>query len=92
MKLLILPSALNDLREDFDFYEKQEGGLGAHFFECLFSDIDALVDHAGVHGHHRAVARRFPHAIYYTIEGEMILVRRVLDCRRNPEWIRKQLR
>jgi plasmid stabilization system protein ParE len=95
MKVLILPSALGDLQDGFDFYEEQVAGVGDHFFRCLFSDIDAIVHHAGVHrkihGHHRAIARRFPYAIYYTIERDTILIRRVLDCRRNPRWIRKQL-
>lgn len=42
-------------------------------------------------GFHRMLARRFPYAIYYRVmEGEVVVFR-ILDCRRNPEWIRKSL-
>lgn len=35
---------------------------------------------------------RFPYAIYYTMAGNEVKVWRVLDCRRDPRWIAKQLK
>lgn len=43
-------------------------------------------------GHHRCLATRFHAAIYYTIEDQFVLARRILDLRRDPKWIRRQLR
>jgi hypothetical protein len=42
MRIVILPSARNDLAEGFGFYERQQEGLGGYFLESLFSDIDSL--------------------------------------------------
>jgi len=42
MKIKILESAKQDLREGFDFYESQETGIGSYFLESLFSDIESL--------------------------------------------------
>lgn len=88
MTVRILRAALLDLAEGRRFYDRQGEGIGDYFFDTLFSDIDALALHGGVHrkvfGFHRALSRRFPFAIYYKmIEGE-VLIFRVLDCRQNP--------
>jgi plasmid stabilization system protein ParE len=95
MKLQISDRAWADLDAGRQFYENQSPGVGSYFLNSLFSDIDSLFVSAGVHnivgGYHRIISRRFPFAVYYKMEGEYIRVRRVLDCRRNPIWIRRQL-
>lgn len=77
------------------FTTGRKKGVGDYFFDSLFSEIDSLVLHAGVHriqfGFHRMLARRFPYAIYYRIVGSEAIVFRVLDCRRDPKWIRGAL-
>jgi hypothetical protein len=97
MKLEILDLAKNDLIEGYHFYQAQEPGLGSYFLDTLYSDIDSLRIFGGIHRKayknlHRSLSKRFPFAIYYTVEGETIRVRSVVDCRRNPSWIRKQFR
>jgi hypothetical protein len=72
MKIRILSSAIQDLREGYEFYEKQAEGIGAYFMDSLFSDIDSLILNAGVHpiyfgGYHRMLSKRFPFAIYYKV-------------------------
>ena len=96
MKLQISELAGEDLVAGFRFYEEQSPGVGSYFLDSLFSDIDSLLLYAGTHremaGYYRAISRRFPFAIYYKIESEQIRVRRILDCRRNPVWISRQLK
>jgi len=92
MKVRILRPALDDLAIAREFYDTQEDGVGVYFFDSLFTEIDSLVLYGGVHGmqhgYHRLLARRFPYAVYYRMtEGEAV-VYRVLDCRRDPGWIR----
>jgi len=57
VRVLILSSAEEDLRVGFEFYERQYPGVGVHFFECIFQDIDALENEGGIHrvegGYHR---------------------------------------
>lgn len=96
MNIQILDDAQEDLIQGFHFYDNQESGLGAYFLDCLFSDIDSLLVYAGVHAvtytYHRCLSKRFPFAIYYSLDKEIIRVHAVLDCRRNPSWVRKRLR
>ena len=96
MKIVILPSARDDLADGFRFYENQGKGLGGYFLESLFSDVDSLRLYAGIHrivfGSHRLLSKRFPYAIYYTKESEMVFVKAVLDCRQDPTFHRQRLR
>ncbi len=95
MKVELLASAKKDLVEGFDFYERQQSGLGANFLESLFGDIDTLAHHAGIHrrihGAHRLLSTRFPYAIYYNVEDNTAKVKAVLDCRRDPQHIQREL-
>ena len=89
MKLKILSSAVEDLHDGRTFYEMQSEGLGEYFFNSLFSDIDSLILYAGIHpkvfNHHRLLSKRFPYAVYYKLEDDLVIVRRVLDLRSDPE-------
>lgn len=95
MKIQILDEAQQDLADGFQFYEGQSEGLGDYFLDSLFSDIDSLQVYAGIHalhfGYHRLLAKRFPFAIYYRVENQVVRVYAILDCRRNPAWIRNRL-
>jgi hypothetical protein len=95
MKVRVLRPALNDLAAGRRFYGRQQSGISAYFFDSVFADIDSVALYAGIHriefGFHRKPASRFPYAIYYPlIEGEAVVFR-ILDCRRDPKWIRKTL-
>ena len=96
MKIRILASASRDLVDGFRFYEKQAAGVGEYFIDSLYADIDSLLVNAGMHSvhfgkYHRLLSKRFPFAIYYRVENQEALVYAVLDCRRNPAWIRHKL-
>ncbi|MFT4589630.1 MAG: hypothetical protein ACI9VS_003280 [Candidatus Binatia bacterium] len=96
MKLQILPQARDDLIEGFHFYEDKEEGLGDYFLTCLYSDIEGLKIFAGIHPKpyrlfHRALSKRFPFAIFYTLDENVVRVRAVVDCRRKPSWLRQRL-
>jgi hypothetical protein len=93
MKIEILSSAMSDLIEGRQFYEKQSEGLGEYFFDSLFSDIDSLILYAGIHpifyGYHRMLSKRFPYAIYYKQKKKSVAnVWRVLDLRSDPGKIK----
>jgi plasmid stabilization system protein ParE len=96
MRIKILPSAIKDLAHGRRFYEKQSPGLGNYFADSLFSDIDSLALYGGIHrkafGCFVMLAKRFPYAVYYKTEADVAIVWRVLDCRRDPDWIRTQLK
>ncbi len=95
MRIKILSIAEDDLEEGYRFYESQADGLGTYFLDTLYSDIDSLAYFAGIHrvvlGYHRLLSKRFPFAVYYRVADDAVTVFAVLDCRRNPSWIRKKL-
>ncbi len=96
MKIQILPEAERDLMDGFRFYELQRAGLGRYFIDAISSDIDSLEFFYGVHpvvfGQYRLLSKRFPFAVYYRIENEVVRIYAVLDCRRNPAWARDRLK
>ncbi|BAS68156.1 MAG: type II toxin-antitoxin system RelE/ParE family toxin [Gammaproteobacteria bacterium] len=95
MNIKILPSANDDLLNGYQFYEQQQQGLGGYFLNSLFSDIDSLLVYHGVHlvlfeKYHRLLSKRFPFAVYYTIENKVIIIYGVFDCRKQPAWIKSR--
>jgi len=95
MRLRILRSAIRDLERARDFYAEHGEDVGRYFLDSLFGDIDSLTLYAGIHarvwGFHRMLAKRFPYAIYYRIDGDVCIVWRVLDCRQRPSRLHQAL-
>jgi len=96
MRIEILETAQRDLVEGFRFYEQQGVGLGSYFLNNLYADIESLSVYGGIHSkpykqYHRLLSERFPFAVFYTVQEDVVLIRAVLDCRRNPAWIRGKL-
>lgn len=96
MKLKILDQAAQDLIEGFHFYEVQQAGLGSYFLTNLYADIESLQLYGGIHrkpylNYHRLLSKRFPFAVFYTVQNETVFIRAVVDCRRSPAWIRRRL-
>lgn len=95
MKIQVLDSAIEDLSIARQFYDCQQEEIGDYFFDSLFSEIDSLVFHAGIHsvhfGFYRLLAKRFPYAVYYKIIDNEVIVFRVLDCRSEPNKLPKML-
>ena len=97
IRVQISEDAQQDLNEGFLFYEAQEPGLGDYFIACLRADIEGLKVSGGTHrlvyaDYHRLLSKVFPYGVFYTMANGIAVVWAVLDLRRNPEWIRNQLR
>ena len=95
MRIQLLDEAEKDLVDGFAFYEGNSEGLGDYFLDSLFADIESLRIYFGIHplhfGCHRLLAKRFPFAIYYRVANDVIRVYAILDCRRDPAWVRERL-
>jgi hypothetical protein len=97
MRIEILDQAAEDLVEGFHFYEAQQPGLGSYFLSSLYGDIESLRLYGGIHRqaykhYYRLLSKRFPFAVFYTVRGETIFIRAVVDCRRDPAWVRARLK
>ncbi len=95
MRIKLLDEAEQDLIDGFAFYERQSKGLGEYFLDSIFADIESLRLYAGIHtvffGYYRLLAKRFPFGIYYKLQDGTIRVYAILDCRRDPAWVRNRL-
>ena len=95
MTVTIQTKAKAQLRDGYWWYEKQDPGAGDYFLRSMYGEIESLPGYPGIHrkirGYHRLLTATFPFAIYYSIQNDAILVKAILDTRRSPAWIRKQL-
>jgi plasmid stabilization system protein ParE len=94
-RLVAEPTVDLDVAAAFDWYENEEPGLGREFlgeldaaYERIAHGPLAYQDIRG--GIRRALIRRFPYAVYFAIEGELIVVLAVLHVAKDPaEWQRR---
>jgi len=86
------PAVEADVEAAFDWYEGEELGLGFEFLEELRAAYHRILNHPFGYqdlrsGIRRALTRRFPCAVYFSVEGETIVVVAVLSTARDPaEW------
>jgi len=96
MKVTLEDDAKQDLRDSFHFYEEDEPGAGWYFLDKIQAELQTLGGFGGVHrqrfGFHFYASKRFPHGVYYRIEGDTLQVAAIIDSRRDPKLIRKILR
>lgn len=94
--VVVLADAAEDLEAAREFYDTVEAGVGAYCLDSLLADLEHLGLFTGIHPLHfefyRMLAKRFPFGIYYREHGAETQVFAILDLRRNPNWIRKELR
>jgi plasmid stabilization system protein ParE len=89
------PEASEDVAEAFSWYEGQQLGLGREFETHLDRAIAVIraMPAAGSPVHRtlrRCLLGRFPFAVYYALEGDVIVVRAVLHHRRDPRTWRRR--
>ena len=94
-EVFLLKEATVDLEESRLFYDLQEKGVGDYLFDCLISDLECLEFYSGTHskkfGLYRMFSKRFPFAIYYEIDNDIVEVVAILDMRRDPSLIQRKL-
>ena len=94
MTLRILSLAEADLLDGFAFTSGKAAALVGNFSNHLTLTSNRSL-YAGTHrrvlGYHRMLSKRFPFAIYYDLHRDEIRIWRVLDCRRDPRWLKVQV-
>ena|SRR5437667_4407157 len=88
-RLLLEPEARADLAEAFVWYEEQRPGLGSEFFAEVARVLEHIErspeGHAIVGGQtRRALVHRFPYAVFYVLDPDVVAVTAVLHGRRDP--------
>ncbi|MFZ2631274.1 MAG: type II toxin-antitoxin system RelE/ParE family toxin [Desulfosalsimonadaceae bacterium] len=90
MELRYTDRALADLEIAFQWYETQRRRLGFEFLDCVEASIETIQQMPELYARHhenfrRALVRRFPFSVFYTIEDKEIVVHAIFDNRQDPE-------
>lgn len=90
--IVILPAALNDIREAKDWYNEQQQGLGVRFAKAVRATVKRVAHypyHYAVRYSQTRMAQLniFPYLIHYYIDEvhSSILIIAVLSASRNPK-------
>ena len=91
----IRPEAEQDISEAASWYEQQQSGLGQEFLDEALAVCMRLAEaplaYELIHRcARRALLRRFPFAVFYIFEEDVVLVVGVLHGSRHPRnWMRR---
>jgi len=94
-RLVAEPRADLDAAAAYHWYESERAGLGLEFLDELRATYNRITagplnyqDLEG--GIRRALLRRFPYAVYFAAEGDVVVILAVLHVSRDPaEWQRR---
>jgi toxin ParE1/3/4 len=87
-QVTIRPAAQADLREARDWYDRRREGLGNEFLLAIADAMLALEEAPQrqpiyYRDFRRVLTERFPYRIFYRIEGQTVIVYRVLHGARD---------
>ena len=90
--LRFLPEVEGDAINGYSWYETKSEGLGEEFLRMLYSSANEIswnpLLYTKVYREfRRRLLRRFPYAIYFTVEEDLITVFGLFHCARNPQVI-----
>ena len=95
-RLVAAPRADLDVAAAYQWYESERAGLGLQFLNQLSGTYDRIAEDPLRYqdldsGIRRALLRRFPYAVYFAVEPDLIVVLAVLHVSRDPaEWQRRR--
>ena len=90
-RLFLQSEAILDLQDAFEWYEKQQTGLGFEFIE----EVESAYSKISKHPYHytfvnerfrRLKLHRFPYIIIYETEGDSIIINSVRHISQKPKF------
>jgi toxin ParE1/3/4 len=87
-RVIIRPNAEADLREARSWYNSQRLGLGDELLAEIARAIRLLAEQPErrpiyYNGFRRLLTHRFPYKIFYRVEGDRVIVFRILHAKRD---------
>ena len=91
-----LPEVEEDAIAGYVWYEEKARGLGEEFLRLFYACSSDIAHnphlYASVHeDFRRRLLRRFPYAIYFRIEENIVIIFGLFHCARDPRFIRESL-
>ena len=94
-RIIVRTQADLDVDEALAWYENERPGLAIEFLGELRATFDRLADGPFKYQHlrsgvRRALLKRFPYAVFFIVEDDVVLVTAVLHTSRDPAtWQRR---
>ena len=90
------PEFEQDVADAYGWYERQRVGLGEEFLGCLDACIHRISrfpegSPVVFESYRRSLVRRFPYAVFYEFEGNVVTLYAVFHTARDPEKWRERL-
>jgi len=87
-RVIIRPAAEADLQDARSWYESQRPGLGDELLNEISQVVRILAEQPGrrpvyYNGFRRLMTHRFPYKVFYRIEGDQVIVFRILHAKRD---------
>ncbi len=95
-RLVEEPRVEDDVEAAFTWYENEQAGLGDYFLDELRACYERIMRFPLGYqdledGIRRALLRRLPYGVYFTVDGDAVVVLTVLHTSRDPaEWQRQR--
>ena len=94
--LRFIPEIEEDVINGYVWYETKSRGLGEDFLRMFYAYVNEILLNPLLYpkvyrDFRRRLLRRFPFAIYFSIENEQIIVFGLFHCARNPQAIDAEL-
>jgi plasmid stabilization system protein ParE len=95
--LSFLPEIEEDVIAGYLWYEEKSPGLGEEFLRMFYACAGELPRNPLLYSKvykefRRRLLRRFPYAIYFTVEDDQIIVFGLFHCARDPRTVKGELR
>ena len=94
-RLIVRPEAESDLQQAFNWYEKQEIGLGDRLLLSVERSIQSILRNPRMYqviykNVRRTLIRRFPYGVFYVLRSNSVVVLAIFHAMRDPhDWMRR---
>lgn len=89
-EFIIRPEAEAELTEAFQWYEARAAGLGSEFIRTVDGLFNSIIRNPQAFpvvykSARRALTRRFPYQVFFTVDADSVVVLAVFHAKRNPK-------
>ena len=94
-RLQSTPAVEVDIESAFEWYQSESSGLGIEFLDELRAAYDRIEESPIKYqvlkwDIRRSLLRRFPYAVYFVVENELVVIIAVMPAARDPaSWQRR---
>lgn len=94
--IVLLPEAVADAAEAYQWYEQRGEGLGDRFLKCVGDCIERIQQQPELAERvyldfRRILVRRFPYVIFYEFEADRIVIYSIFHSSQDPRKWRERL-